>query len=292
MCTHVDRDGMVDCPSAIPTNWSAIYAAHSELVRELRAGRAKILFLSDSADATGGRTLRPSSRDLRELSPVYLQIRAALDVLPAIQLAKCMIETGPHIPSEPQGGLDARFCEAMDAVPMMIWVSGEDKLCIWFNRPWLEFTGRAMAQELGNGWAEGVHPEDFDRCLGIYVSHFEARQKFRMQYRLRRHDGEYRWIDDTGIPRYAHDGSFLGYFGSCTDVHDQKATEAELRKLKETLEQRIGETTTRLETELSVSQPDRARIGAKLGTACGYGPRHQGLRHLYARSGRPRDQLE
>src|ERR1700730_14378834 len=138
-------------------------------------------------------------------SPVYLQVRTALDELPAIQLAKYMIETGgPPIPSEPQGGLDARFCEAMDAAPVMIWVSGEDKLCIWFNRPWLEFTGRAMAQELGNGWAEGVHPEDFNRCLGIYVSHFDAREKFRMQYRLRRHDGEYRWIDDIGSPRYAH----------------------------------------------------------------------------------------
>ena len=152
-----------------------------------------------------------------------------------------MIETGaPPIPSEPQGGLDARFCEAMDAAPVMIWVSGEDKLCIWFNRPWLEFTGRTLAEELGNGWAEGVHPEDFDRCLEIYVSHFDARTKFRTQYRMRRHDGEYRWIDDIGIPRYARDGSFLGYFGSCTDVHDQKAMEAELRKLKETLEQRAA----------------------------------------------------
>jgi PAS domain S-box-containing protein len=110
-------------------------------------------------------------------------------VLPAIQLAKYMIETGaPPIPSEPQGGLDARFCEAMDAAPVMIWVSGEDKLCIWFNRPWLEFTGRTLAEELGNGWAEGVHPEDFDRCLEIYVSHFDARTKFRTQYRMRRHD--------------------------------------------------------------------------------------------------------
>jgi two-component system, LuxR family, sensor kinase FixL len=182
-------------------------------------------------------------------------------VLPAIQLAKYMIETGaPPIPSEPQGGLDARFCEAMDAAPVMIWVSGEDKLCIWFNRPWLEFTGRTLAEELGNGWAEGVHPEDFDRCLEIYVSHFDARTKFRTQYRMRRHDGEYRWIDDIGIPRYARDGSFLGYFGSCTDVHDQKAMEAELRKLKETLEQRIGETTTPLETEIS----DRSRTEQEL----------------------------
>src|SRR5262249_10098955 len=115
-------------------------------------------------------------------------------------------------------------------------------LCIWFNKPWLAFTGRAMAQEYGNGWAEGVHPDDFDRCLQIYVSHFDARQQFRMQYRLRRHDGDYRWIDDIGIPRHARDRRFLGYIGSCIDIHDQKATEEQLRGLRETLEQRVGET--------------------------------------------------
>jgi PAS domain S-box-containing protein len=108
----------------------------------------------------------------------------------------------------------------MDAAPVMIWVSGTDKLCTWFNKPWLEFTGRTMGQEVGNGWADGIHPDDLDRCLRIYGEYFDARQRFRMQYRLRRHDGEYRWIDDTGIPRRATDGTFLGYIGSATDVHE------------------------------------------------------------------------
>jgi PAS domain S-box-containing protein len=133
--------------------------------------------------------------------------------------------------TEPANGLDIRFCEVMDAAPVMIWVSGQDKLCVWFNRPWLDFTGRSMAQELGNGWAEGVDREDFDACLETYISHFDARKPFRMQYRLRRHDGAYHWIDDTGIPRYAHDGSFLGYIGSCIDIHEQRETQAELRRL-------------------------------------------------------------
>jgi PAS domain S-box-containing protein len=136
-----------------------------------------------------------------------------------------------QFPLEPAGGLDARFCEVMDAAPVMIWVSGEDKGCVWFNGPWLTFTGRTMAQELGNGWADGVNREDFDSCLETYISHFDARKPFRMQYRLRRHDGAYRWIDDTGIPRYARDGRFLGFIGSCIDIHEHRETQAELRRL-------------------------------------------------------------
>ena len=132
------------------------------------------------------------------------------------------------VPTFP-AGLDAKFCEVMDVAPVMIWVSGIDKQCVWFNQPWLRFTGRDMRQEVGNGWTEGVHAEDFDRCLETYVSHFDARKEFRMEYRLRRHDGTYRWIDDTGIPRHAADGSFLGYIGSCTDIHDYRETQSELR---------------------------------------------------------------
>ena len=135
-----------------------------------------------------------------------------------------------NFPVELPGGLDARFCEVMDAAPVMIWVSGTDKQCVWFNQPWLAFTGRDMQQELGSGWSEGVHPEDFDRCLETYVSHFDARKEFRMEYRLRRYDQTYRWIDDTGTPRYARDGSFLGYIGSCTDIHEYRETQSELRR--------------------------------------------------------------
>ena len=147
------------------------------------------------------------------------------------ELATPMCSSMPTgFPAELPGGLDARFCEVMDAAPVMIWVSGTDKQCVWFNRPWLNFTGRDMQQELGNGWSEGVHPEDFDHCLETYVGHFDARKEFRMEYRLRRHDRTYRWIDDTGIPRYARDGSFLGYIGSCTDIHEYRETQSELRR--------------------------------------------------------------
>jgi PAS domain S-box-containing protein len=135
-----------------------------------------------------------------------------------------------EVPTDPIGGLDARFCEVMDAAPVMIWVAGTDKGCVWFNRPWLTFTGRHLTQEVGTGWSEGVHHDDFDRCLKVYSSHFDARRDFRMQYRLRRYDGTYRWIDDTGIPRYASDATFLGYIGSCIDVHDHREVQSELRR--------------------------------------------------------------
>src|SRR6516162_4827881 len=80
----------------------------------------------------------------------------------------------------PTSQLDARFCEVMDAAPVMIWVSGTDKGCVWFNRPWLTFTGRSLAQEMGNGWSAGVHRDDFERCIEVYTSHFDARKDFRM----------------------------------------------------------------------------------------------------------------
>lgn len=126
--------------------------------------------------------------------------------------------------------LDSRFREVMDAAPVMIWVSGKDKGCVWFNRPWLTFTGRSLAQEVGDGWSEGVHRDDFDRCTKVYFSHFDVRKDFRMQYRLRRYDGAYRWIDDSGIPRYDRDGSFLGYIGSCIDIHEYREIQSELRR--------------------------------------------------------------
>jgi len=115
-----------------------------------------------------------------------------------------------------------------NTAPVLIWVSGTDKLCTYFNKPWLDFTGRPLEMELGNGWAEGVHPDDFKRCLSIYCEAFDRRESFRMEYRLRRFDGEYRWVLDTGAPRFNADGSFAGYTGSAVDVTDRKEIEKEL----------------------------------------------------------------
>jgi two-component system cell cycle sensor histidine kinase/response regulator CckA len=122
---------------------------------------------------------------------------------------------------------EERFRNLADAAPVMIWVSGPDRLCNFFNKGWLEFRGRTMEQEMGNGWAEGVHPDDLDRCIATYASFFDARHRFQMEYRLRRADGQYRWVLDDGAPRFAPDETFAGYIGSCIDITELRRTQQE-----------------------------------------------------------------
>jgi PAS domain S-box-containing protein len=110
-----------------------------------------------------------------------------------------------------------------DAAPVMIWTAGGDGLCTFFNRTWLEFRGRSLDQELGNGWTEGVHGDDRDLCMATYLKSFSARQPFRMEFRLRRADGAYRWIEETGMPRYEGE-QFLGFMGSAVDVSGRRTT--------------------------------------------------------------------
>src|SRR5881396_1083856 len=124
---------------------------------------------------------------------------------------------------------EARFHTVADSAPVLIWMSGPDKLCTFFNKGWLDFTGRTMEQELGKGWTEGVHADDLDHCLEVYGNSFNARQPFTMEYRLRRNDGEYRWLLDNGTPRFASDGAFLGYIGSCIGITERKLAEEKFR---------------------------------------------------------------
>jgi PAS domain S-box-containing protein len=121
----------------------------------------------------------------------------------------------------------------VEQAPIMIWRSTVTMECDYFNGIWLAFTGRSMEQEVGNGWAEGVHPEDFDTCLKIYTDHFTRREMFEMEYRLRRFDGVYRWIFDRGVPYSDAAGNFTGYIGSCIDVTEKKEARDALKKAQE-----------------------------------------------------------
>jgi PAS domain S-box-containing protein len=124
---------------------------------------------------------------------------------------------------------EERFRTLADATPIMIWGSGADTLCDYFNKQWLDFTGRTFEQEMGNGWADGVHCDDRERCVDTYQTAFHACQPFLMEYRLRRHDGEYRWVLDAGAPRFGPDGTFSGYIGSCLDITERREAEEKLR---------------------------------------------------------------
>ena len=146
---------------------------------------------------------------------------------------------------------ESRFKNMADAAPVLLWMSRSDGLCTFFNQTWLDFTGRSLDEEWGVGWAEGVHFEDFQRCMDTYIDAFNDRQVFEMEYRLRRHDGVYRWILDRGTPRYLPDGTFAGYIGSCADITERKQLEVELRKAVKVREEFLSMASHELRTPLT-----------------------------------------
>jgi PAS domain S-box-containing protein len=161
-----------------------------------------------------------------------------------------------------------RFRILGDHAPALIWMADTTKAFTWFNKPWLDFVGRPMEKEVGNGWLENVHPDNVQRCFEIYCTTFDTRKPFTMEYRMRRHDGQYRWIMNNGVPLRNSAGEFTGYIGSCIDITDRKLTE-------ETLEIRVADRTTSLreaitqmeEFSYSVSHDLRAPVRAIQGYA-------------------------
>jgi PAS domain S-box-containing protein len=145
---------------------------------------------------------------------------------------------------------EERFRLVANTAPVLIWMSGTDKLCNFFNQGWLSFTGRRIEDELGEGWVSSVHPEDVQHCLEIYSASFDARVDFEMEYRLRRFDGEYRWMVDHGVPRFESDGNFCGYIGSCVDITERKSSAESLQALTGRLIHIQEEERTRIAREL------------------------------------------
>jgi PAS domain S-box-containing protein len=174
------------------------------------------------------------------------------------------------------------FRQLADSSPLMIWMSGPDALWTYFNRAWLEFRGRSMAEELGNGWTDGLHPDDRDICVETYLKSFTARQPYRIQYRLQRADGEYCWVEDRGIPRLEGAGGFAGFNGAAVDISDRRRPyfkpDEEALRIVFTLTERErqvlvlvaeGKSTRRAARQLGISyktvESHRSRILEKLG---------------------------
>jgi len=145
---------------------------------------------------------------------------------------------------------EERFRLMSDTAPVMIWMDDTDKRCTYFNKPWLDFTGRPLSAELGHGWADGVHAEDLAQCQETFAKAFDRREPFSTEFRLRASDGEYHWLLDIGVPRFNSDGSFAGYIGSCIDVTERKLAEEALNSISRKLIEAQEQERTRIAREL------------------------------------------
>jgi PAS domain S-box-containing protein len=175
---------------------------------------------------------------------------------------------------------EQRFRLLANTAPVMIWTSGTNGVRKYFNKTWLDFTGRSLDQELGNGWTDGIHVEDLSPFLAVYVERFQAREQFELQYRLRRHDGEYRWISEVGIPRSSPDGTFAGYIGSSSDITERKMAEEILATVGRRLIEAHEEERTRIGRELHDDINQRLALLAveldRWGQSASLGPDLQG----------------
>lgn len=182
-------------------------------------------FLVEAAIVGRGPFVGQSPSDVAQALQNFLLLRVA-----PIYLVAISIDQRRRVERSLQES-EQRFSNVANTAPVLIWQSNTDKLCEFVNQSWLAYTGRSLGQEMGNGWTESVHSDDLARCFDIYVKSFDARQRFVIEYRLRRHDGEYRWVLATGVPRYDSNGEFLGYIGSAIDITEHRQVVENSRRL-------------------------------------------------------------
>jgi len=196
--------------------------------------------LAESVEWSGPLLLSAKDGSQREVNAQLLPAPATGGEPPRFL---CLLEDRPKrrtgTPAPEAAETDAnkvqRYRESATAAPVMIWMTNASGLCDWFNPPWLSYTGRSLEELLGNQWLAAIHPEDRERCVGIYDTSFQAHQPFSLDIRLLGQDGHYRWFLDNGAPHFGADGSYQGYIGSCVDIHERKELEERLAGHTQTL---------------------------------------------------------
>jgi len=150
-------------------------------------------------------------------------------------IASCTDITEEKIAQEQLKESESRFRIVANDAPVMIWMSDAQKHYNFFNSEWLHFTGRTTNEEVGDGWRQNIHPEDYKRCFKLQNAAFDKKEEVNIEYRLKRYDGEYRWVSDKATPHFAPDGTFQGYIGACMDIHENIITQAKIKENEERL---------------------------------------------------------
>jgi PAS domain S-box-containing protein len=236
-------------------------SAEKEYFRQSGIRCAASIPLNVAGEITGAITFLTGKRQVTWTADLVRQLRVIGDIFSnALKRKRAMeaLSAAQMIMRESE----ERFRLVANTAPALIWMSGVDKRCTYFNERWLEFTGRSLESELGNGWTDSVHPEDLSRCWNIWNEAFDRREPFQLEYRLRRHDAQYRWVFDSGVPRFNLDGSFAGFIGSCVDITERRQAEAILSSFSQRLIQAQEQERTAVGRELHDDVNQRVVLAA------------------------------
>lgn len=226
--------------------------ARAEFIRELNKRGSLVNYETKFRAKNGSFRVLLSSAEELEISGEECLLVASSDVTERVATQNALRES------------EERFRNMADTAPVMMWIVDAERRCTYLNKRWLDFTGRTFEEEVGEGWMQGIHPDDYEGCAESYYSSFEERQPVELEYRIRRYDGEYRWVYDTGVPRFSSDGTFLGYIGSALDITERKESEVALQTAHEELHQLKNQ----LEAE-NISLQQELQLDEKFGDVVG-----------------------